>query len=260
MVVRKAHHACGKELLCEKPDRCFCCGHNEEWDGLGHIPKISSICSSYLHRGGLIRCVTGWRCYSEDLIQGRVKIPCVYFFSKEALRLQQRPTSSYLRCLVLHLACLPRAQRSCQWWPQGVQFATIVLTQTDKVTIWPPHRCSTRQFPGISGLRSPFQGNHWIVASTVLAEDGQVKVFNILLIVKQYHCWLWNSIISNIIHESTKKEFVPIHKQTVYVIAISTTLLFHDPAKINFTPYMVIPPVWLTVIISALFFFVTVPM
>ena len=68
-----------------------------------------------------------------------------------------------------------------------------------------------QQFPGISGLQSPLlqkkkqpkadcqqqiqiihsRGNHWIVASMVLAEDGQVKVYNsiyrILLIAKQYH-------------------------------------------------------------------------
>ena len=49
---------------------------------VGHIPKkIPSICSLYLRRGGSIICrVTGSRRYSEDLIQGRLKIPCVLIF------------------------------------------------------------------------------------------------------------------------------------------------------------------------------------
>ena len=49
---------------------------------VGHIPKkIPSICSLYLRRGRSIIChVTGSRRYSEDLIQGGLKIPCVLIF------------------------------------------------------------------------------------------------------------------------------------------------------------------------------------
>ena len=63
-----------------------------------------------------------------------------------------------------------------------------------------------------------------------------MTLFIVLLIVKQLI-----SIISNIFHESTRKELVPIHRQTggqdcgVYAIAILTALAFcHDPAKIKF--------------------------
>ena len=61
-----------------------------------------------------------------------------------------------------------------------------------------------------------------------------MTLFIILLIAKQLI-----SIISNIFHESTRKELVSIHRQTggqdcgVYAIAILTALAFcHDPAKI----------------------------
>ena len=99
--------------------------------------------------------------------------------------------------------------------PEGekwVQFAMIVLTQTNIDKILMGEKLNDRhidvaqgvlkqQFPGIlSGLRSSLlqkkkqpkadcqqqiqiihsRGNHWIVASAVLAEDGQVKVYNYL--------------------------------------------------------------------------------
>ena len=48
---------------------------------VGHIPKISSVCSLYLRRGGSIICrVTGSRRYSEDLMLGGLRIPCVLIF------------------------------------------------------------------------------------------------------------------------------------------------------------------------------------
>ncbi len=45
---------------------------------VGHVPRrISTICSLFLRRGGLIQCtVTGSRRYSEDLPQGGLEIPC----------------------------------------------------------------------------------------------------------------------------------------------------------------------------------------
>ena len=76
----------GEELPCEREagNRVDAFGVAVMKDGMvvGHIPrKISSICSLYLRRGGLIICrVTGSRRYSEDLIQGRLEIPCVLIF------------------------------------------------------------------------------------------------------------------------------------------------------------------------------------
>ena len=47
-----------------------------------HIAKkISSLCSIFLRRGGTILCeVNGHRCYSSDLPQGGLEVPCVLTF------------------------------------------------------------------------------------------------------------------------------------------------------------------------------------
>ncbi len=46
---------------------------------VGHLPrKISSICSSFLRKGGSLSSkVTGSHQYSSDLIQGGMEIPCI---------------------------------------------------------------------------------------------------------------------------------------------------------------------------------------
>ena len=54
---------------------------------VGHLPrKISLICSLFLRRGGNIKCcVTANRCYSDDLPQGGLQVPCLLVFDgKEA--------------------------------------------------------------------------------------------------------------------------------------------------------------------------------
>ena len=50
---------------------------------VGHIPKkISSVCSIFLLHGGSIYCrVIGSRCYSAQLPQGGLEIPCVLTFT-----------------------------------------------------------------------------------------------------------------------------------------------------------------------------------
>ena len=53
---------------------------------VGHIPRrISSICSIFIRCGGKIQCVVnGHGCYSSDLPQGGLEIPCVLkFISKD---------------------------------------------------------------------------------------------------------------------------------------------------------------------------------
>ena len=46
---------------------------------VGHVPrKISSVCSMFLRWGGTVDCrVTGGRCFSGDLPQGGLEIPCM---------------------------------------------------------------------------------------------------------------------------------------------------------------------------------------
>lgn len=51
-------------------------------DIVGHLPKkISTLCSLFIRRGGLIKCeVTGLKRYSQDLVQGGLEIPCDLIF------------------------------------------------------------------------------------------------------------------------------------------------------------------------------------
>ena len=53
---------------------------------VGHVPKkISSVCSLFLQRNGSITCcISGYRRFSEDLLQGGVEIPCTMTFAGEA--------------------------------------------------------------------------------------------------------------------------------------------------------------------------------
>ena len=88
----------GEELRCEREAGnqvdAFAVAVMKDGTVVGHILKeISSVCSLYLHRGGsIIFRVMGSRRYSEDLIQDSKSHVC--WFSKEALRLRQRPRSS----------------------------------------------------------------------------------------------------------------------------------------------------------------------
>ena len=52
---------------------------------VGHMPrKISSICSMFICKGGSITCqVVALRCYSADLPQGSLEIPCLMNFLGE---------------------------------------------------------------------------------------------------------------------------------------------------------------------------------
>lgn len=49
---------------------------------IGHLPrKISSICYLFLHQeGSIIQQITSYRHYSDDLVQGRLQIPCILRF------------------------------------------------------------------------------------------------------------------------------------------------------------------------------------
>ena len=49
---------------------------------VGHVPrKISAACPLFLQKGGSIHCiVTGERCYSRNLPQGGLEVPCVLKF------------------------------------------------------------------------------------------------------------------------------------------------------------------------------------
>ena len=59
---------------------------------VGHLPKkISTLCSLFIRRGGLIKCeVTGSRRYSQDLVRGGLEIPCDLIFEGK-----EKDTSHY---------------------------------------------------------------------------------------------------------------------------------------------------------------------
>ena len=58
---------------------------------VGHIPrKISSVCSLFLRRNGVISvCTTEKRRFSEDLPQGGLEIPCILSFEGASMEIQK---------------------------------------------------------------------------------------------------------------------------------------------------------------------------
>lgn len=69
---------------------------------VGHVPrKISAACALFLQRGGSIHCVvTGERCYSRDLPQGGVEVPCLLKFkgqSNDVLKLKKLLTPAGMK-------------------------------------------------------------------------------------------------------------------------------------------------------------------
>ena len=58
---------------------------------IGHLPrKVSRVCSIFLKRGGMIKCVvSGRRRYSGDLPQGRMEIPCLVIFKATPVLLEK---------------------------------------------------------------------------------------------------------------------------------------------------------------------------
>ena len=51
---------------------------------VGHLPrKISRVCSLFL-RCGVITCeITGRKCYSKDLVQGGLEVPCILILKSD---------------------------------------------------------------------------------------------------------------------------------------------------------------------------------
>ena len=75
-------------------EQLCCCGENSNTSDpyaisvmkgrevVGHVPcKISRMCAVFLRNGGTIKCtVSGSCCYSHDLPQGGMEIPCILGF------------------------------------------------------------------------------------------------------------------------------------------------------------------------------------
>ena len=61
---------------------------NNSSEVIGHVPRfLSLICSIFIRRGGEIECrITGTRCYSADLPQGRMEVPCILIFISQSIK------------------------------------------------------------------------------------------------------------------------------------------------------------------------------
>ena len=74
-----------KQLECEPEARnkdLYAVAVMKNDEVVGHVPrKISAACTLFIKKRGIIDCiVTGRRCYSSDLPQGGLEVPCVYQF------------------------------------------------------------------------------------------------------------------------------------------------------------------------------------
>ncbi len=218
---------------------------------VGHIPrKISSICSLFLRRNGLISCqVTGSRRYSEDLPQGGLEVPCVLTFEgsakdveraekliRSALKPNDPPASKKRK--------LTETEQPTKPW---VQLDAFALQYTDREAIMNGDKLNDlhinyaqkvlqQQFPGITGLQSTLhqqklpsqrtasqkkptdkhvqiihsRGNHWIVASTIHSARGEVKVYN--SVYNSFNTET-KAIISNLFRVSHDIQMAKLQKQ-----------------------------------------------
>ena len=72
----------GEELVCEQEIGnvvdCYAIAvKKNSGKTVGHVPKISQMCSSFLQQGYVLTAtVTGFHRYSSDLVQGWLEIPC----------------------------------------------------------------------------------------------------------------------------------------------------------------------------------------
>ena len=188
---------------------------------VGHLPRrISSICSLFLRKGGMISCkITGSRRYSSDLIQGGLEVPCILLFEgakslveKVMCLLQFSNKVSFNDSLVEN----PPKKRKLdsnentvsQWLFMNV--ANIALTIDDKADIdngrwlndkhidFAQHLLKSA-FPSIDGLKCTLlqsrlkfnteekfvqvlhsRGDHWILVSNIQTGPGKVYVYDSL--------------------------------------------------------------------------------
>ena len=158
---------------------------------VGHIPKkISSVCSLYLRRGGSIICrVTGSRRYSEDLIQGGLEIPCVLIFEGDATlttKAKKLVVSALLgvasgmspKSSTILLESKKKKLSDDLPEPEGekwVQFATIVLTQTDKDKILMGEKLNDRHIDVAQGGFETAVSQHIWTTVTFTTEKETAK-------------------------------------------------------------------------------------
>ena len=160
---------------------------------VGHIPKkISSICSMFMRRGGMMNCrITGERRYSEDLSQGGLEVPCILL-----LRGAAKDIAKVKKLLKLYHQPSPSDINKENEPPKKKFKADISNSYLDTVTsgeklsdipINLPQQLLKKEFASVNGLQSTLiqskpragepsdnqlqiihsRGDHWIVALTI---------------------------------------------------------------------------------------------
>ena len=115
----------GEELPCKLPEDRFAVAVVRGEVTVGHVPKrISSICSSFLWRGGTITCkITGTRRYSADLPQGGLEIPCQLRFEGNNKDLDKA------KSLVQY------AMKACTASPEVREQSTVIISKSPKTLV-----------------------------------------------------------------------------------------------------------------------------
>ena len=202
---------------------------------VGHIPrKISSVCSLFLRRNGVINvCTTDRRRFSQDLPQGGLEIPCVITFEgagKDVQKVRKLVTASLpTTCTSTAKNCTndgppSKRRRTEKGSAEGhnssegevdtstnewVQCGGVILSNYDRKILATGQKLTDKhinfaqtllrlQFPKLNGLQSSLyqsrsqgfktneyalqilhsRGDHWIVATTVQCNPGEVRVFD----------------------------------------------------------------------------------
>ena len=121
-----------EELRCEReignPHDSFAVAVKKVDTIVGHVPRhISSICSIFIRRGGVITCkVTGSGRYSRDIPQGGMEVPCKLVF--------QSPAGSIEECRKAHkLICGLKTKSSVLDCTDTSEFS-VTDTSESKVT------------------------------------------------------------------------------------------------------------------------------
>ena len=184
---------------------------------VGHIPrKISSVCSFFLHKGGVINiCTTARRRFSADLPHGGLENP-----GKEVQKVKKLVTVALLTTPAIENSTdesqankrrrigegsVEMSEDISEW----VQCVGVILTDYDRKILATGEKLTDQhmnfaqtllrlQFPELNGLQSTLyqsrstalkanrnalqiihsRGDHWIVATTIECDLGEVRVFN----------------------------------------------------------------------------------
>ena len=183
---------------------------------VGHVPcKISAACYLFLEKeeNSIVCKVTGERVFSKDLPQGGLQVPCALTFRGRA-----KEVHKIVKLLKPAAVCdptLPPPTKKSRIEQSEADLGVTpncLLNEKDQkllleggwlsdIHVNLAQRLLSKQFPKLSGLESTLllpqakqiipagtsalqiihsRGNHWIVASTIGCQPGEIKIFDSL--------------------------------------------------------------------------------